>query len=193
MIPGVFYNPGYGGGACIPVGSVDGGWKCCETTSGGFADPSDANCARDSVTSADPASELRGNNSHVRHFDKLLPSAGHSVNKVHHGDRTGPKKGPKSPHQGGSGGNHSHPVPVTTVKPSAGHKYYIQQAPLCTMRFPPGPHYTLIMCTASCQETFTFTGPSPDGNLALGTIEGSDLCHGSTAVAWSCIMSSPDC
>jgi len=191
MIPGVYYNPGYGGGACIPVGSVDGGYKCCETTSGGFADPSDPSCARD-VGIAAPTNvthghdhlggrshpHVGGSNSTVRHFDRLITS-GHPLGTPH-------KK--KRPSPGGAS-----PTPVSSVKPEPGHNYYIQQAPLCTMRYPPGDHYTLIMCTATCQEQFTYSGPSPDGNLALGSIGGSALCHGKTAVPWSCIMSTPDC
>jgi len=193
MIPGVFYNPGYGGGACISVGSVDGGWKCCETTSGGFAAPNDPHCARDTVTLDAPGSTSphSGGRNHSRHFDDPIPSSHRSINKVHHGGHSGQKGHGGGKHKGGQKQNH--PAPVTSVKPEPGHNYYIQQAPLCTMRFPPGPHYTLIMCTATCQETFTYSGPSPGGDLALGTIGGSDLCHGKTAVPWSCIMSTPGC
>jgi len=184
MIPGVFYNPGYGGGACIPIGSLDSGYRCCETTSGGFADPSDPSCARDSVTVASPSHT----GTHRRHFDPPI---------IH------PQPRATSVHQGHLGNNTKHhpghhqpagPQPVASVKPQAGHAYYIQNAVLCTMRFPPGdPHYTLIMCTAQCNEQFVFSGPSPDGNLAVGTIGGSSLCHGKAAVPWSCIMSTPDC
>jgi len=233
MIPGVFYNPGYGGGACIPIGSLDSGFPCCETTSGGFAAPNDPSCARDTVTISAPGAPgsgpHNGTHNHTRHHDTIHPQPratsphqGRAHKPTPHHE---PNKHPKPGHQGkhgkagkqGKHGKHDkagkhhkgeetnhhpvdepvndvEPIVVSSVKPVAGHAYYIQNAVLCTMRFPPGdPHYTLIMCTAQCNEQFVFSGPSPDGNLAVGTIDGSPLCHGKTAVPWSCIMSTPDC
>jgi len=204
MIPGVFYNPGYGGGACIPVSSVDSGYECCETTSGGFSTTNDPNCARDSVTLSGPNSTV---SPHLYHRDGPLRGQPHATNttKPHHSKMGHMMKGHGKQHGGGKAqkgkgkGKHSPPMggqvqPTQSVKPSPGHAYYIQNAVLCTMRFPPGnPKYTQIMCTAQCNEQFVFSGPSPDGNLAIGSIGGSPLCHGETSVPWSCIMSTPDC
>jgi len=90
MIPGVYYTPAYGGGACIPVGSVDSGFECCETTSGWFAAPNDPSCARDTVGVEAPVAVA------VRHKDPpiIVPQPHPELGQHPHHD--------KKPHNGGA-------------------------------------------------------------------------------------------